>query len=234
MRRFRSHPNPKYLGIAAGVVIAAGLIPAGASSLGGLDVASVSVVSMAVDIDVNAALVDSQFEGVGSLDGWADPAGQVWSVVSGRFRGQGGAVRSQDKKPWAAATVDVGVSTGLSVSTLLSGVNPQPGSSGVGLAMLADGSDFVFAVYDRDRQVVEIGTVIGGLAEVLASAAAPDSASPLIEATVAQGEIAVTIDGGFAVSVEVPDGFDSNTAHGIVADNDNQATFEWVRVEALP
>jgi hypothetical protein len=234
MQRFRSRPIPKYLGIAAGVAIAAGLIPAGASSLGGLDVASVSVVSMAVDIDVNAALVDSQFEGVGSLDGWTDPAGQVWSVVTGRFRGQSGAVRSQDKTAWAAATVDVGVSTGLSVSTLLSGVNPQAGSSGVGLAMLADGNEFVFAVYDRDRQVVEIGTVIGGLAEVLASAAAPDSASPLIEATVAQGEIAVTIDGEFAVSVEVPAGFEMNTAHGIVADNDNQATFEWLRVEALP
>ena len=233
MRRFRSRPNPKYLGIAAVVAIAAGLIPAGASSLGGLDVASVSVVSMAVDIDVSTALVDSEFEGVGSLDGWTDPAGQVWSVVTGRFRGQGGAVRSQDKKPWAAATVDVGVSTKLTVSALLSGIRAQPGSSGVGLALLADGPDFVFAVYDRDRQVVEIGTVVGGVAEVLASATAPDSSSLVIEATITKGEIVVAVDGVTLLSVEVPAGFETNTAHGIVADNDNQATFEWLRVEAL-
>ena len=230
---FRRSRRQRLIAAAAASMVAALLIPSGASSLGGLDVASVSVVSMAVDVDVSTALVDSEFEGVGSLDGWTDPAGQVWAVVSGRFRGQAGAVRSQDKSAWAAATVDVGVSTKLTVSALLSGIRAQPGSSGVGLALLADGADFVFAVYDRDRQVVEIGTVVGGVAEVLASATAPDSSSLVIEATITKGEIAVAVDGVTLLSVEVPAGFETNTAHGIVADNDNQATFEWLRVEQL-
>ena len=91
----------------------------------------------------------------------------------------------------------------------------------------------MFAVYDRDRQVVEIGTVVGGVAEVLASATAPDSSSLVIEATITKGEIVVAVDGVTLLSVEVPAGFETNTAHGIVADNDNQATFEWLRVEAL-
>jgi hypothetical protein len=235
MRRLTSRSIHGYLLAAAvATAVAAGLVPAGAASLGGLAVASVSVASMPVALDPPAPLANSEFDGVASLDGWIDGGGKLWAVATGRFRGQRGAVRSQDKTAWAMASVDLAVSTGITVSSLLSGVNDAPASSGVGLALLVDGAEFVSVAYDRDRQVIEVGTVIGGSSVVIGSTEAPDLASLVIAATIAEGQISVAIDGVELLMVDVPSGFESHTAHGIVADNDNQTTFEWWRVEAIP
>jgi hypothetical protein len=234
-------PSPlltRFLPAAVAGTLALALVPAAAASLNLRpdDLTAFSTPASVEPPGLPPPLASDDFSGCqNDLAGTVDSVGNVWQVDLGSFQCQGEWVRSRNRNAWAAAVVDVGVSGGISVSASLTSVSNQAGGSGSGVAVLSSGSSFVAGVYDRDRGVVELHSVNGATAAVLASAPAPSLGALTIAVSVDGGEIALRLDGATLISgVAIPAGMGGSTRHGITSDQDNQSRFVTFTVEQLP
>lgn len=219
------------------VAMAVLVMSASAASLGGIDVADLFAWSAPVTVPIPNALASDDFACSGSLHGQTDSIGNTWTDHGGDWRCLGsGEVRSQQRVTLGHATVDVGTSDQLTVSSVLTSISTQSGRSGPGLSFLSDGISHIYAIYERDLGRVTLGKREIALDTVIATATITDRATAEIRVEIDQPQIRVLVDGVTVIShamtaVETLI-FGPNTRFGLEADNDNQSRFDSFAIEA--
>jgi hypothetical protein len=145
-------------------------------------------------------------------------------------------VRSQQRVTLGHATVDVGTSDQLTVSSVLTSISTQSGRSGPGLSFLSDGISHIYAIYERDLGRVTLGKREIALDTVIATATISDRATAEIRVEIDQPQIRVLVDGVTVISHTMTAVesliFGPNTRFGLEADNDNQSRFDSFAIEA--
>lgn len=224
------------------VVAAVGLVPASATSLGGLRVPALYAFSESVSIPIPEPVLLAQdpfsLRFLQFLDGTADELGNVWSVHGGLFIGlDGDVVFSPFRIGDAHATVDVARSDDLALRVDLVDVPPQPGRARSGIAFFSNGTSYLYARYERDRGVVTIGQVGGPGAGEIASAPVADRESLMLSVTVNQPIVTVSVDGTPVLTDDLSSrlaAFGDNTRHGIASDGDRWTRFDFFSAETRP
>ena len=227
--------------------IAVGLVAfwmsASAADLGGIRGASVFADSSDVTVSVPPppGLVNTDFSGCqNTIDGWTDPLGNQWTSHSGKWQCLGSdTVRAQQRRSFAHASVDVGLSDELRITTLVSRVSTQNNRSGPGLGLLSDGSTFIYIVYDGDDEILTFGQVSPGGDIEFENVSISVSAPVVISVAIDRPNIEISINGSQLLDVDLTDHLPSaeidhlftHTRFGLVSDNDNFSAFDTFKVE---
>ena len=231
--------------VLAGVVVAGlagSAIAASAASLG-LSSSSLSAWSAPVSVPVPAAVADDPFVTTScnqALGGTSDSLGNVWLDHGGSWRYHGcDDVRAGLRLPFAHASVDVGVSDDIVVSTNLTRISTQNNRSGPGLTLFADGfGDHIYLIYERDQDRLTLGRHVSGTGTVLAQVdPISDYPSTVLAVEIRQPTLTVLVNGSIALTYDMTAEqalFGSNAMFGLEADNDNWSSFGWFKVETLP
>ena len=217
-------------------------IAASAASLG-LSSSSLSAWSAAVSVPAPAAIADDPFVTTGcnqALGGTSDSLGNVWLDQGGGWRYHGcDEVRAGIRLPFAHASVDVGVSDDIVVSTNLARISTQSNRSGPGLSLFVDGfGDHIYLIYERDQGRLTLGRYVSGTGTVLAQVdPISDYPSAVLAVEIRRPILTVLVNGSIVLTHDMTAEqalFGSNTRFGLEADFDNWSSFGWFRVEILP
>lgn len=229
--------------IAAGLIVLTGA--ASAASLGGINHASLFTTSDADTFALPLAFDHFDFCG-GALDGDIDVVGNAWTGHSGNWRCQSNysrAIQTDQKVTVSSATVDVGQSDLLIVSTHLSRASRTAAGSGSGVSLLSDsgapGNLHMYVVYQRGADQVTIGKVdSSGDTEIASISLLPRRDTMDLVVEVIQPDITIKVDGITLTTYTMTAGematFGSNTRFGMEADLDRRTRFEWFQIEAMP
>ena len=230
-------------------VIVAGLVAltvaASAASLGEINHASLFTAS-----DADTAALPLAFDHFdfcsGALDGDIEVVGNAWTGHSGnwRCRSNSSHARQQDQRVTvSSATVDVGQSDQLIVSTYLSRASRTAAGAGSGVSLLSDngapGNSHMYVVYLRGADQVILGKVdSSGDTEIASISLLPRSDTMDLVVEIIQPDITIKVDGITLTTYTMTAGematFGSNTRFGIEADLDRRTRFEWFQIEAMP
>jgi hypothetical protein len=180
--------------------------------------------------DTPDLVVDDNFTGRENLNNRVPPtvpAGEAWRVNDGRFRVRNGVAESRNNPP-SRATVGTGLSDEFTVHTQI----VQLGTADrVGLAFLAQGPSYLYAVYNRITDRAEIHASSSGILASSGTLGGPGTLAFSVQ--VAQPTITVMVGGVPVVShtmsaAEVAS-YGSNMRAGLIADS-NRAMFEYFTV----
>lgn len=221
-------------------LVASGL--AAAASLGPIDLSDVSVLSKEVSVDSPIAITGDTFEGCHNrLEGWTDSLGNEWTDHWGVWQCLGGGlVRSRLRIPLAHATLDLGRSDGIIITTAFERVSTQSNRSGPGISLFSDGFFHMYVIYERDADRVTLGKWSPWSNEVLATAPMSGEVAEM-SVIVDQPALVVLIDGSQVLTYDLgqltpgEQGYLlQQTRFGLEADRDNWSRFSSFRVETLP
>lgn len=233
--------------IATALILAVGLTAlayvASAASLGGINASHVYSTSMMVTVVVDAPIASDTFEGCHShLDGWVDSVGNVWTSHEGNWICVANSVARNEKRVSIAhASVETGLSDGISVSTDIVRVSTQKNRSGPGLALFDDGTYFISVLYKREQGRLVLG-VMGpsGYRELAEVDPISDFDTVTLTAQIQQPNLTVLLNGSQVLTYDLSDLAPhelfllTNTRHGLASDNDNWSHFGTFTVEVLP
>lgn len=231
-----SAPGTKVVIATSLAALSALVINASAASLGGVTVADLFAWSAPVTIAVPSAIALDEFVCSGNLQGQTDSLGNTWTDHGGDWQCLGsGEVRARQRVPLGHATVDLGVSDQVTLSSFISSISTQAGRSGPGVSFLSDGLSHLYVTYRRDQGLITFGKREVALDTVIATAAVPDRATVEIRVEIAQPQIRVLVDGVTVITHTMTMTetliFGSNSRFGLEADNDNQSRFDRFRAE---
>jgi hypothetical protein len=218
-------------------------LAASAASLGGITSDSLFAWSSSTSITVPSALADDPFATTTdcnkALSGTIDTLGHPWVAHIGDWRYQVCAeVRTQFRVPYAHATLDVGVSNRIRVSSQISRISTQKKASGPGLALFGDGlGGHMYLIYHRDQGRLSLGKYGSGATVELLGVAISDRDTALLSVEIDQPTLKILVDGALVMTYDMAPQmaqFGSNTRFGLESDNDIFSRFEWFKVELLP
>ena len=225
--------------VAAGLLASA--IAASAASLGGENANDLLVDSSSETVPLPLAY--DHFDGCGgNLNGDVDVADNPWTAPSTNWWCQSAWSRSRnnDQGPAAdSATVDVGKSDQVVVSTFLERASRTANGAGSGVSLFHDGgSDHIYIVYQRGADQITVGKIDGsGDTEILSWGWLPrsDTIEFLIE--IDQPDLTVYADGTLLGTYTMTAGelatFGSNSRFGMESDLDRRSRWAWFQVEDL-
>jgi hypothetical protein len=224
----------------------ASVLSASAADLGGLTAGQLSVYSGEVSIDLPdppGALADDSFAGChGRLDNREDSTGNVWTDHGGDWHCLGNeVVRAQIRQPLAHASLEVGRSDDIVISTSIADISHQGGRSGPGIALFTDGSFHLYVIYERDLDRLTLGRTSPWANAALVSVPMAERDSLEMSVVIDQPTLTVVIDGAVVMTYDLFDltcdeqgYFLARTRFGLESDLDNQSRFDNFRVEVLP
>jgi hypothetical protein len=223
------------------------MISAAAADLGGLDVDQLTSYTSDVLIEPPpppvVTLAEDDFAGCSNtLDGWTDSVGNVWTDHWGRWQCLGNdVVRSQQRQPLAHASLDIGRSDDIVITTVFSDISNQSGRSGGGISLFTDGFFHMYVIYERDADRVTLGKSSPWANTTLQTAPVADRESGEMSVTVDRPTLTVLFDGVVVMTYDLDqltgdeqDYFLPRTRFGLESDMDNQTRFESFRIETLP
>jgi hypothetical protein len=225
--------------VACGLFVIA--LAASAATLGGISAQGPFVQEESISIDIPpppGPLVHTDFSGCSNtLDGWTDESGAVWISHSGNWQCLGSeVVRAQQRVNLGNATVDISPHTSdIRISTTVDSISNQNNRSGPGLALLRGTSGFLYVMYERDQQRLNIG--VSGQAPFAEVNDVGDFDTATITAELTGTSLRAGMDtvmvGPFDLATYAPQLL-ANTRFGLVSDNDNQSRFGTFTIELLP
>lgn len=220
-------------------LIASALVVSTAASLGGIGQADLFGWAATVNVPLPPAF-DHFDDCSGALNGDVDVVGNSWTSHSGNWRCRSGQslARARQSMIRANATVDVGQSDRIIVSTYVSRVSDRRNQSGPGLSLLSDGNYHMYIIYERDLGRMALGKFDSSGNAVIATAPIPDRNTIALEVSIDQPDLTVTVDGTTLITYTMDAGevatFGSNIRFGMEADRDVRSRFDWFRVDAIP
>lgn len=178
----------------------------------------------------------------GALHGETDSQGNTWTDHWGRWRCLGGdLVRATRRLPLAHATVDVGQSDRLIISTDLERISNQANRSGPGISLFTTGFFHMYVIYERDQGRVTIGKWTPWASVPLASVPISDRSTATLTVVVDQPSLTVLVNGSQVMTYDLNNLTPpeqalllTNTRFGLEADRDTWSRFDSFRVEAMP
>ncbi len=225
------------LGLA--LVVSVPSLVAAAASLGGITTPSLSVWSSVASIPLPVPVAQDDFSCTGAIDGRTDLLGNTWTDHGGRWRcANGTEARATRRVRFGQATVDVGASDNLALTTSIRSISNRRNRSGPGLAFLSDGLFHMFVIYERDQGRVTLAKRDGGGRVDLAVVPVADRAGLEMRVELRLPELTILVDGTQVVSYTLTPAelstYGSNTRFGLESDRDRSSRFDWFLVEALP
>jgi hypothetical protein len=212
---------------------------ASAASLGGIMAPDLFAWSSQVSVPLPTPVAEDDFFCRGPLDGKTDLLGNVWTDHGGRWRcANGTEARATRRVRFGHATVDVGVSDDVNITTYLSVVSNRRNRSGPGLSFLSDGIFHMFVIYERDQGRITLGKRDGAGRVDLVMVLIADRSTAEVRVQVRLPDLTVIVDGVTVISYTLTPGevatFGSNTRFGLEADRDRRSRFDWFLVEVQP
>lgn len=233
------------LAVAIAAAIGASTTFGAAVSLQGIATDDLYAVASSGTVPIPAAIVDDPFQTTScnqALDGATDSLGNTWSNHWGGWRYQGcEEVRAQFRLPLAHASVDVGQSDDIVITTYLTRISTQNNRSGPGLSLFTDGFFHMYVIYERDQGRVTLGKWSPWANTPLTSVPISDRSTGEIAVVIDQPSLTVLVDGSQVLTYDLNNltgpeqtQFLGQTRFGLEADSDNWSRFGWFKVEVLP
>lgn len=229
--------------IAAAIVagLAAFTVTASAASLGGINQASLFATSDTVTVPLPLAF-DHFDDCAGDLGGDVDVVGNTWLAPTTDWRCQAGNSRARNRNQGTfadSATVDVGKSDQVVVSTFIERTSRTKAGAGSGVSLFHDGIGFhIYIVYQRGADQITLGKIDGsGDTELISWSWLPRSNTIGFLVEIDQPVITIYADGSLLGTYTMTAGetttFGANTRFGMESDYDRRSQWSWFQVEDL-
>ena len=229
----------RYVAVVAGMT--ALVVTASASSLGTINSADIFAWGQNDTVDLPHAF-DHFDDCAGNLNNDVDVVGNPWLAPSTDWRCQSVNSRARNRNELTladSATVDVGLSNQISVSTFVERTSRLAGGAGSGVSLFHDGSTFhMYVVYQRGSDQITIGRVDGsGDTEIASFGWLPRSGTIEFLVEIDQPDITIYADGLLITTYTMSAGelatFSTNTRFGLESDFDRRSRWSWFQVEVL-
>ena len=241
----RLGPRKRQVRFVATVVIAVGFVAsaivASAATLGGIDEADLFASSRIDSVELPLAF--DHFDGCqANLHNDIDVLGNTWVAPSTDWRCQVADSRARNRNQTTtadSATIDVGLSDQVVISTHIERTSRTASGAGSGVALFHDGASFhMYVVYQRGADQITIGKVDGsGDTEITSWSWLPRSNIVDLRIEIDQPTITILADGLLVGTHTMSAGelatFGSNTDYGLESDLDRRSRWSWFLVEVL-
>ncbi|MCZ6740420.1 MAG: hypothetical protein O7C01_11730 [Actinobacteria bacterium] len=235
----------RHVRLAATVVVAVSLtvsaVVASAATLGGINPAD--LFGWSANDTVPLPLAFDHFDGcLGDLNGDVDVVGNTWLAPSTNWDCQPANSRADNvaqNTTADSATVDVGQSDQVVVSTFMEQTSSTKAGAGSGVSLFHDGSSFhMYVVYQRGADQITLGKVDGsGDTEIISWSWLPRSETIEFLIEIDQPDITIYADSVLVATYTMTAGelttFGSNTRFGMESDSDKRSRWSWFQVEVL-
>lgn len=224
------------------MAIVVGLIASGvaasAASLGGISGAEMLAFGQPDSIELPLAF--DHFDGcAGNLNNDVDPVGNTWIAPSTDWRCQVANSRARNRNLATtadSATVDIGVSDDIVITTYLERASRTASGAGSGVSLFHDGSYHMYIVYQRGADQLTLGKVDGsGDTEIVSVSYLPRTDTMDFIVEIHQPSITVTVNGTLLGTYTMTAGeiatFGSNTRFGLESDLDRRSQWSWFQID---
>jgi len=243
--RFQVKRRRRSVRLVTVLVVVAGstafVFAASAAFLGGVSQADLYVFSGPDTVPLPLAF--DHFDAcAGNLNNDVDVVGNSWLAPTADWRCQSAASRVRNRKQTTtadSATVDVGQSDHVVLSTFVNRASRTVSAAGSGLSLFHDGSSFhLYVVYQRGADQITLGKVDGsGDTEIASWSWLPRNNTIDFLVEIDQPEITIYADSmlvaNYTMTASELTTFGSNTRFGLESDFDGRSRWSWFRVEEL-
>lgn len=228
----------RFIATTAAVVGSTALVVAAAASAMG--VTSADLFSFTTDQTVPLPLAFDHFDGCGGdLNNDVDAVGNAWIAPSTDWRCQVAYSRARNRNLATtadSATVDIGVSDDIVITTYLERASRTASGAGSGVSLFHDGSYHMYIVYQRGADQLTLGKVDGsGDTEIVSVSYFPRTDTMDFIVEIHQPSITVTVNGTLLGTYTMTAGeiatFGSNTRFGLESDLDRRSQWSWFQID---
>lgn len=236
------HPRRRFGRPVAAMIIVAGLaVSTYAASAASLDVESADLYATSKLLVVDLPLAYDHFDDCAGKELNLDPGlfGNIWWAQSNIWACEGNRSRVTTNDQNAlhdSATVHVGQSDLITISTYLARTSRTANGAGSGLSLFHDGNTHhMYIVYQRGADQITLGKVDGsGDADIVSFDYLPRTDTMELVATIAKPDITVSANGTVLGTYTMTTGelstFGPNARFGLESDGDRRSRWDWFEV----